>query len=245
MATIELVAHRGYASAFPENTLVSIAAALDCGARYIETDIQLTADGIPVLFHDRDLKRLCGKEGAIHDYKLAELQKFSVSYPGKFGDQFRHVRITRLADLVTLIRQRPKLTAFIELKRISLEKFGRGVVLDRVIKELTPVRDQCVLISFSLEVLLAARRRHWPRIGVVFDKWRERNQAIVADIKPDYIFCDVDGLPMWGNLYTGKTKVAVYEVDNIRKAIKLGKRGVDLVETFSIGELLPKLKQRS
>ena len=75
MAKIELIAHRGYAAAFPENTLVSMAAALDCGAHFIETDIQMTADGVLVLFHDRDLKRLCGRNGAIHDYKFSQLQR--------------------------------------------------------------------------------------------------------------------------------------------------------------------------
>jgi len=245
MSNIELIAHRGYAAAFPENTLVSMAAALDCGAHYIETDIQLTADGIPVLFHDRNLKRLCGQKGAIHDYKYAELQQFAASYPDRFGDQFKHVRITPLSDLVALLRKRPKVTAFIELKRNSMEKFGHGIVLDRVMKELKDIRSQCVLISFSLEAMLTARRRHWPRVGVVFDKWKERKQPLVSEIKPDFIFCDVDGLPFWGRISAGVTHIAVYEVDSIRKVKQLARRGVDFVETFSIGELLPELKRSS
>lgn len=245
MAKIELIAHRGYAAAFPENTLVSMAAALDSGAVYIETDIQLTADGIPVLFHDRDLKRLCGQNGAIHDYKYAELKNFTPGYPDRFGDQFKHVRIMPLADLVALLKQRPKVTAFIELKRVSMEKFGIGVVLDRVMKELKDIRSQCVLISFSLEAMLAARRRHWPRVGVVLDKWKQRKQPLVLEIKPDFIFCDIRGLPLFGRVSAGTTHLAVYEVDHINKVKRLAKRGVDFAETFSIGELLPKLRRLS
>lgn len=245
MAKIELIAHRGYAAAFPENTLVSMAAALDCGAHYIETDVQLTADGVPVLFHDRDLQRLCGQKGAVHDYKFAELTNFPVSYRDRFGDQFKHLRITPLADLVALIRQRPKLTAFIELKRVSMEKFGHGIVLDRVMRELKPVQSQCVLISFSLEAMLTARRRHWPRVGIVIDKWRERRQPLVSEIKPDFIFCDIHGLPLWGRLSAGTASIAIYEVDHINKVKRLARRGVDFAETFAIGELLPKLKRQS
>ncbi len=244
MANIELIAHRGYANYFPENTLVAIAGALDSGAKYIETDIQLSKDGIPVLFHDRDMRRLCNTKGSIHEYTYNELQRFSVSYPKRFGDQFSHIRITPLADLVTLLKQRPKITAFIELKRNSMEHHGQGVVLDTVIRQLKPVQSQCIIISFNLDVLLAARRRHWPQIGVVFDKWKERKQKIVSEIKPEFIFCDVDGLPWWGTFYTGRTKLAVYEVGSAKLARKLFKRGVDFAETFAIGELLADLKKK-
>lgn len=243
MSKIGLIAHRGYARHFPENTLVAIAAALDSGARHIEVDIQLSRDGVPVLFHDRDLMRLCGKRGAIHDHTFHQLQQFRASYPDRFGDQFAHVRITPLSDLVTLLENRPSVTAFIELKRNTMEHHGQGVVLDTVIRALASVKTQCIIISFNLEVLLAARRRQWPRIGIVIDKWKQRKQKIVSQIKPEFIFCDVDGLPWWGTLYTGKTKLVVYEVDSARKTRKLSRRGVDFVETFAIGELIQELKK--
>ena len=51
----ELVAHRGYALHYPENTLIGIEAAIRAGARYVEVDVQLSADKVPVLFHDRTL----------------------------------------------------------------------------------------------------------------------------------------------------------------------------------------------
>lgn len=239
--SIELIAHRGYAKHFPENTLVSIAAALDSGARYFEFDVQLSKDGVPVLFHDRDLMRICNIQGGIHNYTYKELQQFSASYPAQFGDQFKHVRIMPLADIVTLLQNRPKVTAFVELKRISLEKHGKGVVLDTVIRMLKPVASQCVLISFSLETMLAARRRHWPRVGVVVDKWKERKNKIISEIKPEVLFCDVHGLPWWGTLNMGKTSLAVYEVDSARVANRLARRGVDFIETFSIGEMVKEL----
>ena len=238
----ELIAHRGYAKHFPENTLVAFAAALDSGAVYIETDVQLTKDGVPVLFHDNDMMRVCGVKGAIHNYTWSQLQQFPASYKERFGDQFSKVRITPLSDLVTLLAKRPKITAFIELKRNTMQHHGRGVVLDTVIKQLKPVVNQCIIISFSLEAILAARRRHWPRVGVVFDRWKERNQKIVSEIKPEFIFCDVKGLPWWGTLYTGRINLAVYEVESARQAKKLAKRGVDFIETFDIGEMMRKLK---
>lgn len=240
----ELIAHRGYAKYFPENTLVAFAAALDSGAAYIETDVQLSKDGVPVLFHDNDMMRVCRMQGAVHNYTWAELQQFPASYTERFGDQYSKVRITPLADLVSLLAKRPDVTAFIELKRNTMEHHGRGVVLDTVIKQLQPVMSQCVIISFSLEAILAARRRHWPRVGVVFDRWKERKQKIVSEIKPEFMFCDFKGLPWWGTLYTGRVKLAVYDIESPRHALRLAKRGVDFIETFDIGDMIQKLKPR-
>ncbi|MGF1546037.1 MAG: glycerophosphodiester phosphodiesterase family protein, partial [Thiotrichales bacterium] len=63
--TFDLVAHRGYALRYPENTLPAIEAALAAGARYVEIDVQLSADQVPVLFHDRSLMRMCEVTGAL------------------------------------------------------------------------------------------------------------------------------------------------------------------------------------
>jgi glycerophosphoryl diester phosphodiesterase len=58
--TFELQGHRGARGLKPENTLPSFEAALDVGVTAVETDVRLTADGVPVLFHDRRLTpRLC------------------------------------------------------------------------------------------------------------------------------------------------------------------------------------------
>src|SRR5207244_2240185 len=55
----DLVAHRGYALRYPENTLVALDAAIRAGAKYVELDVQLSKDGFPVLMHDKTLARMC------------------------------------------------------------------------------------------------------------------------------------------------------------------------------------------
>jgi glycerophosphoryl diester phosphodiesterase len=58
--TFDLQGHRGARGLKPENTLPSFEAALDAGVGSIETDLQLTADGVPVLLHDATVsERLC------------------------------------------------------------------------------------------------------------------------------------------------------------------------------------------
>lgn len=71
-------AHRGASEYAPENTMMAFQLAMFMGANGIETDVQLTKDGVPVLFHDDKLARVTGEAGCISDYTLDELQEFRV-----------------------------------------------------------------------------------------------------------------------------------------------------------------------
>ncbi len=69
----QLVAHRGYPRRYPENTLQGIQAAIDAGARYVEFDVQITADGVPILMHDVSLMRTAGKRGRVVNMDFEKL----------------------------------------------------------------------------------------------------------------------------------------------------------------------------
>ena len=236
MAVPELVWHRGYPRRFPENTLVSIEGAIAAGARYVEVDVQLTRDLVPVLFHDENIRRVCGMEGTISHYTFEELRRFSASEPGRFGTRYAHERIPTLAELATLLARHSDVTAFIELKHEALDSFGVEAVLARAIRDLESVRTQCVLISFVLAALTPAKRAGW-RVGTVIEHWRERKQKALQRLAPEFLFCDVNGLPWWGKLRFPGAKVVIYEVDDAETARKLAARGADLIETFAVGEL--------
>ncbi|MGB3335731.1 MAG: glycerophosphodiester phosphodiesterase family protein [Devosia sp.] len=63
------IAHRGLhdrAKGVIENTASAFEAAI-AGGYAIECDLQLTSDGVPIIFHDSDMKRLLGKDGAVAD----------------------------------------------------------------------------------------------------------------------------------------------------------------------------------
>jgi glycerophosphoryl diester phosphodiesterase len=66
-------AHRGGASGVPENTMAAFERAVRLGFRYLETDVQLTADGVVVAFHDDDLSRTCGRPGLISELPWREV----------------------------------------------------------------------------------------------------------------------------------------------------------------------------
>jgi len=234
----ELVAHRGYPLHYPENTLIGIEAAIRTGARYIEVDVQLSADKVPVLFHDRTLDRLCRAQGMIHRYTREALKDFNVFEFERFGYKFAQNPITTLAELGALLARHPQVTAFIELKRVSIEVFGVQTVLDNVLRSLAPVTSQCVLISYNVPVLASAREQDYHSVGAILECWHHQRNADVQAIRPDYLFCDAVDLPRFGDLERAGAKIVVYEITNPQAALKLAKRGVGFIETFAIGEML-------
>jgi glycerophosphoryl diester phosphodiesterase len=66
-------AHRGGAAHAPENSWRAFEHAVNLGYRYLETDLQATADGVLVAFHDRTLTRVCGQDGRVGRLSHAEL----------------------------------------------------------------------------------------------------------------------------------------------------------------------------
>jgi glycerophosphoryl diester phosphodiesterase len=83
-----IFAHRGLTfqgdkSVADENTLQSFELALAAGADYLESDIQVTKDKVPVLFHDGDLTRLEGKKTKVSDLNLAQIKQIELPHLGK------------------------------------------------------------------------------------------------------------------------------------------------------------------
>lgn len=237
MSPINLIAHRGYQKQYPENTLIGLAEAIKAGARFVETDIQLSADKVPVLYHDRHMRRISGMKGAIQQYAFADLIHFPAHEPERFGDRFRSQTITPLADLVTLLLAHPHVHAFIEIKRSAIEAHGIAPVYQRVTDLLLPVANQCALISFSVPFLSYAHRTAWPQIGVVLEQWNDASSEALLNLKPAYMFCNYTKLPLSGTLTIPDTQLAIYEIDDPQIAFELNRRGVNLIETFAFAEM--------
>jgi glycerophosphoryl diester phosphodiesterase len=222
----------------PENTLPSIEAALQAGARYLEVDVQLSKDAEPVLFHDRELKRLCAQPGPVHDYPWQELKLFRVrERHASIGDR-EDFTIPHLHDLVMLLQQYPDVTVFIELKRISLEWFGVNKVVRQVLPLLAPIKNRSVLISYSLDVLQHLRQVSSYPIGAVIDDWTEHEHKAILALQPEYVFCKLESLPIAGELECEGCKLVLFECTDPHQAYKLLQRGASLIETFAIGEML-------
>ena len=95
--TKQPIAHRGYHDmnkAIWENTLSAFSRAVEAGYA-IECDLQYAADGVPVVFHDDDLQRLCNIPGDVRERTSAELALLSVG-----GTRDKVPTLRQLLDLV-------------------------------------------------------------------------------------------------------------------------------------------------
>ncbi|MEI2688908.1 MAG: glycerophosphodiester phosphodiesterase family protein [Anaerolineae bacterium] len=90
--------HRGARSLAPENTLAGMAVAMQVGAHGVEFDVQRTADGHLVVFHDDDLKRICSVDGRIVASTLAQLRELDAGR--HFGPQFAGELIPTLNEVI-------------------------------------------------------------------------------------------------------------------------------------------------
>lgn len=80
-APVRWIAHRGWSTRFPENSMAAFAAAVAAGADEIEFDVRHTADGVPVVIHDPTLERVCELEGPVEERSAAELAQATVLGP--------------------------------------------------------------------------------------------------------------------------------------------------------------------
>src|SRR5687767_14778811 len=146
--SIEIVGHRGAAGVAPENTLPSFEAAWAAGVAWVETDVRLTRDGVPVLLHDASLGRTTTRHGLVRAVTWDELG--GVDAGARFSAAFEGTRVPRLEELLAAAAGRFKV--LIELKA---EAERPALLVERVVAavEAAGAWRWVRLISFEAELL--------------------------------------------------------------------------------------------
>lgn len=132
MKKILVEGHRGFCAKYPENTMISFQAALELGVDAIEFDVWLTADKVPVLIHDGNCRRTCGKDVHVRDLPLSEVKKLRATYEEKFGDTFKgqDIEIPTLEELLILCKEKyPHIKLGVEIKEFTEENVDLTVAL--------------------------------------------------------------------------------------------------------------------
>ena len=132
MKRIFVEGHRGYCAEYPENTIVSFAAAIDLGVDCFEFDVWLSKDKIPVLMHDGNARRTCGVDKALRDMSLSEIKTLEAAYAEKFGDKFvgKGLEVPTLKELCLLVdEKRPGMSLGVEIKEYTEETVDATVAI--------------------------------------------------------------------------------------------------------------------
>ena len=149
--TTDVIAHRGGGDLSTENTVESIRAAIEAGATASEIDVQRTADGHYVIFHDNTLKRLCDDPRTIQELTLEEIKKLRITAPD--GHQ---VRIATLEEILNTAKDEIKL--YIELKGKSA-----GMQMANDVYQMLEERDmvnQVRIISLNANLISQVERTY-------------------------------------------------------------------------------------
>lgn len=157
----QVTAHRGNSSSAPENTLPAFESAIEQRADYIELDVQQTKDGVIVVMHDPNLKRISGKNINIWDVTYEEIKDIDVG--SWFHSDFSKVRLSTLEDVIKETKGKIKLN--IELKPNGHEVDFEKSVVD-IIKE-NRVEDDCVVASMNYDCLKRVKE-YAPDIKTVY-----------------------------------------------------------------------------
>lgn len=245
---VEIVGHRGASFDAPENTLASVKLAWEQGADAAEFDVFLSKDGKIVVTHDANTKRVAGVDKPVVEQTLEELRKLDV---GKWkAEKFAGERMPTLEEVLATVP--PGRRAFIEVK------CGPECVpeLDRVVKASKLKPEQCVVISFSAEVVAAAKKARpdlqslWivslntPKGGKprTAEELIEKARAVKAD------GLDLSATPaVLDKDFAAKVKAAglklcVWTVNDVELACKMIDAGVEGITTDRPGFLREKLK---
>ena len=148
-------AHRGYSLRYPENTLPAFEAAKAWGATTIEIDVVLTAEGEPIVLHDRTLDRTTDGHGFAADLNLEQIR--SLDAGAGFNSRFAGTRVPTLAEVVDWAA-REEMGIFLEIK----ETDRPDLAVDRVagLLKATGTADRTIIIGSDHVVLKRGVERH-------------------------------------------------------------------------------------
>ncbi|PKU23339.1 glycerophosphoryl diester phosphodiesterase [Telmatospirillum siberiense] len=155
-----VIGHRGAAAHAPENTLAGFACAVRLGVGWIELDVQLTADGVPVVFHDDRLDRTSDGHGLLVETSLADIRRLDAG--GWFAERFSGEKIPTLSEALSF-----------------LVKQGQGLCLE--------VKASEARGGSTARAALAEVERSWPADGppLVISSFAKSALAVADEMAPD------------------------------------------------------------
>ena len=156
MTNTFVYAHRGANRDAGENTRSAFVKALTYGIDGIETDVQLSRDDVPVLWHDRFLGKLGFPDKHIDDFDLSQLR--GMNFAAHFSSVVEPEGIMSLREFLEAYSKRCRL--LIEIKNREWEPRSRHKIKVRKTLEMSaPIRNDFIMVSsFNLDSLIYAHQ---------------------------------------------------------------------------------------
>ncbi len=238
-----IVAHRGDAEHFPENSLPALAAAWR-RLEFAEFDVQLSADCVPFVIHDASLDRTTRGAGDLRLMMSGQLDGIDAGEPARFGGAHAGTALPRLsavAELMADYRRRG-------LSSRSSAQASCTTAARTASSGCWQRSRRCrSAASSSRSTPTPAGSRARPAscpIGWVLDGDPMQLRPVLELMQPEYVFCDHRKLTAARALPTGRWTWVAYEVTDASLALELAARGVGMVESMAPLRLAGELAAR-
>lgn len=160
-----VMAHRGYSSKAPENTMPAFELALEAGSGGIELDVHLTQDGEVVVIHDPTLDRTTNGKGSVESFALAELKELDAG--SWYSSEFKGVKLPTLREVLELIKDHNVLLNVETKAALGFEELNKGVAL--LIDEYS-MWERTIISSFNHYALVHIKTiRAQARTGILYN----------------------------------------------------------------------------
>lgn len=225
---LKIIAHRGNSSESPENTLVSFMQAIEMEVDYIECDIQLTKDKIPVVIHDSILRRTTDNSEPllIEDLTLGELKQFDAG--SWFDSAFSGERIPTLEEVLNLPLGQTEL--FIEIKKGTSDEWE---IAHAVAKACSHTEPSSLLIASFDPLILTYFHEFIREINLALIVEDRKFLSFQGSFQPK-IYALSEGLAtaeLIQEIHAEKKDVWVWTVDDLPDMERLVALGIDGIIT--------------
>ncbi len=252
-----IIAHRGASALAPENTFAAFRKALDDGAEGIEFDVRLSKDGVPIVFHDSTLTRICGIKKKVSKVSFAELKSLDAGswFNEKSGvptnERFSRERIPSLNEVLSFLDGFPG-KIYIELKgkETHINSIADSVCEEIRISGLLP---QIIVKSFNLDGVARVREvcanvkvaaLFAPKVKTLLKK-EKRLINIANEIKADRLSLhfSLASRKLLKRAAKNGLPVTIWTADNPRWVSRAIQLGIDHIITNNPARLLAARRQ--
>jgi len=220
----QVMAHRGSSKAAPENTLASVKRAIEDGADWLEIDVQETADGKVVVYHDSDFMRLAGKDLKVWNATLADLRDIDVG--SWFAPEFAGERVPTLGQV--LDQCRGHIGVNIELKYYGHDEQLEQRVADVVASHRMDAHVTAMSLKIDLVKKMKSIRPDW-KVGLLMSVSAGNPKNIDADFLA--VNAKFANRNMIQSAHRNAKEVYVWTVDDAPTMSVMIGRGVDCIIT--------------
>ena len=228
----KVIGHRGACAYAPENTIESILTAADIGAEWVELDVMLTQDNIPIIFHDDTLDRTTNGSGNVADTPYATIRDLEAG--SWYADSFAGIKIPTLEEALDVIISK-NLGLNLEIKPTPGRETETAEAALDILSKYWDDHERLLISSFQLPCLETAMDMapDWYR-GVLFDddqdmpeNWRDMVEYV--DAVTVNIGKKISTQNLIEDIIDFEKAVLIYTVNDAHESRHLQAWGVDAV----------------